>query len=177
MNRKGRILILTGDGKGKTTSALGMAVRCAGWNKRVCILQFFKSSEYECGERLLFNKIGIEILPLGIGFSWQKTEKEQREALINALNISLKKLEENYDMIILDEILNVFSQKNIIVNDIVDEELIMNKIKEQSENKDIILTGRGCKEGFYNIADTVTEMKNIKHAYDRGIEACKCIEY
>lgn len=177
MNRQGRILVLTGNGKGKTTSALGMAIRTIGWGGKVCILQFFKSSDYECGERIFFEKLGIEIYPLGIGFSWQKTEEEQREVLKNAWEKTLLKLSENYDMVILDEIINVFSQKNIKTDDIFTANELSEIIKKYSYNKDIILTGRSCPKILIETADTVTEMENIKHGYEKGVNACKGIEY
>ncbi|HIT72423.1 hypothetical protein B5E58_06535 [Tyzzerella sp. An114] len=177
MDREGRIIVLTGDGKGKTTSALGMAMRGLGWGRKVCILQFFKSLDYDCGERIFLEKLGCEIYPLGIGFSWLKSEKEQREALKKAWDMSLLKLSDDYDMVILDEIINVFSQKNINIDDILTEKMLSDTVKKYSLNKDIILTGRGCPKSIIDIADTVTEMVNIKHGYEKGIKACKGVEF
>ena len=177
LDRKGRILVLTGEGKGKTSSALGMVIRALGWGKKVCVLQFFKSPEYECGERIFLEKCGVEIHPLGIGFSWLKTEEEQRDAIRNGWAKTLEKLSSDYDMVVIDEIINVFSQKNVKIDDILTEEDLKNALEKYSVDKDIILTGRGCGEILKSVADTVTEMVNVKHGYEEGLEACKGIEY
>ncbi|MGM0367861.1 MAG: cob(I)yrinic acid a,c-diamide adenosyltransferase [Actinomycetota bacterium] len=176
-NKKGLILINTGDGKGKTTAALGIALRAAGHNLKVLILQFIKGP-WKSGElRPLENIPQIEVEKLGIGFiefnqGKPVITKEQKRNARESFKYAQEKINRGtYDMVILDEILNLLSYN------LIKEADLINLLKNKSKNLIIILTGNKVPESLVEMADTVTEMKSIKHAYEKGIKAIKGIEY
>ncbi len=176
-NKKGLILINTGDGKGKTTAALGIALRAAGHNLKVLILQFIKGS-WKSGELEPLKSIPqIEVEKLGIGFiefnqGIPVITKEQKRNARESFKYAKEKINRGtYDMIILDEILNLLSYNLIKASDLI------NLLKNKPKNLIIILTGNKAPDSLVEIADTVTEMKSIKHAYEKGIKAIKGIEY
>lgn len=176
--KKGLILINTGNGRGKTTAALGLALRAAGNNLKVLILQFIKCSR-ESGEVKIIEKLKplIEIETLGLGFIKFKDGKpEVTEAQIKNAAESFKyargRIESGqYDMVILDEINNLLSYGLLKVEDVV------SLLKNKPAGLHLVLTGRGAPRELIHIADTVTEMKEIKHAFNNGIKAKRGIEY
>lgn len=177
-SKKGLVLINTGNGKGKTTAALGLALRAAGHNFRVLILQFIKG-RWKTGEAKIMEKLKplIEIEQMGRGFIKFKNGKpqstsQQIDNAIESFRYAREKIYSGkYDMVILDEINNLIDYGLLSVEDVVD--LIKNKPKEIS----IVLTGRNAHYKLVDIADTVTEMKEVKHAFSKGIKARKGIEY
>ncbi len=176
--KDGLILINTGNGKGKTTAALGLALRAAGNNLRVLILQFikgpWKSGEVEIIEKL---KPLIEIEQLGMGFiRFEKGKpvitEEMAKNAAESFGYARDKINSGqYDMVILDEINNLIDYGFLEIKDVI------NCLKNKPEEICIVLTGRNAPAELINIADTVTEMKEIKHAFGRGIKARKGIEY
>lgn len=175
---KGLVLVYTGDGKGKTTAALGTAVRATGRGMKVLMVQFIKSPERTYGEKLVFDKLGIEIYQKGIGFTWTKTPEEHREALKKAWVFVNDKISNNsYDVLILDEINNALAIDRFPIDDVLPLEEVTEFIQHYRQNMHIILTGRSAKEEIMNLADLVTEMKPIKHYYEEGIPAVKGIEF
>ncbi len=176
--KEGLVLINTGNGKGKTTAALGIALRAAGHNLRILILQFIKGS-WKSGEIKTIEKLKplIEIEQLGRGFIDFKDGKlvvtqEQINNVLESFEYAASKINSNqYDIVILDEIINLIDYKLLKLEDVIS--LIENKPARLS----IILTGRNAPKKLIDIADTVTEMKEIKHAYNKGIRAKKGIEY
>ncbi|MBC8388424.1 MAG: cob(I)yrinic acid a,c-diamide adenosyltransferase [Actinobacteria bacterium] len=178
-SKEGLVLINTGNGKGKTTAALGLALRAAGHNFKVLILQFIKAPYYRTGEAKIMEKLKhlIEMEQLGRGFIKFKNGKpelikEQIDNAIESFKYAREKIySRKYDMVILDEINNLIDYGLLKVEDVVD--LIKNKPKKIS----IVLTGRNAHHKLVDIADTVTEMKEVKHAFSKGIKARKGIEY
>lgn len=175
---EGLVLINTGNGKGKTTAALGCAIRCAGYKKRVLILQFIKGT-IKTGELEAFEclKPYIEIQQLGAGFIKYKdgkpliADKDIQNAR-NSLEYTIGKIKDSsYDLIILDEIINLLNFNLITIDEII---LLLNI---RPKNASIILTGSNAPQELIDIADTVTEMKEIKHAFRKGVIAKKGIEY
>lgn len=172
------ILIYTGDGKGKTTAALGLAVRAIGHNQKVCIIQFLKSPKSKTGEYNFFKDLGIEIYATGIGFTWKGNPDEHRKALSDAWQMAQQKINSSiYDLIILDEINNVLNINNFPIDDIITTKEIIKCISNKSKSLNFVLTGRNAKPELIQIADLVTEMKSIKHPYEKGIQAVEGIEY
>ena len=173
--RKGLIIIHTGNGKGKTTAALGLAFRAVGNGFKVCMIQFIKGT-WEYGELEAAKKFdNFKILPMGKGFVNLGSDKPDPED-IKAANEAFKKGREvimsgNYDMVILDEINYAISYKLIDVKDVV----IL--LKNKPDNVHVVLTGRNAHEKIIEIADLVTEMREIKHPYKKGIKAQKGIEF
>jgi cob(I)alamin adenosyltransferase len=174
---KGYVQIYTGNGKGKTTAALGLGLRAAGNKYRVYMVQFLKTGK--TGE---LN--GIEALKPYFqifrfekprGFFWTLNEEEKKELKVEvqeAYNFICKTLnEESCDILILDEVLGALK------NGLVDESQLLDLIHMKPENMELIMTGRNAPEALIEKADLVTEMKDIKHYMDKGITARKGIEY
>jgi len=164
---KGKIIVLTGDGKGKTTAAFGMALRAAGHGKKVVIIQFLKKGDY--GE--IKAKInGIEVYQFGKEKFVFKPSKEDVAIAKEAMKFAKDILKKNPFMLILDEI-NVAISLNLI-----SIEEVFNLLEERGKTH-VILTGRNASVELIKKADLVTEMKKIKHYYDEGQEATEGLEY
>lgn len=172
MCNKGMVHIYTGDGKGKTTAALGLALRAVGSGKKVFIAQFVKGMHYSELDALkkhaniVIQQFGrdcfIEKAPVTEDILAAQKGLEEVKILIKS---------SSYNMIILDEIFIALYYK--LINAVDVKELI----KQKNANLELILTGRNAPEEFFELADLVTEMKNVKHYYDKGVEARLGIEY
>ena len=126
----------------------------------------------------MLEKIGVELHQTGIGYSWTKTEQQQRESLKKAWELTKEKLFcSKYDMIVLDEIVNVFSMKTVSVNDFLTEEDLIMALEKRKKTIDVVLTGRNAGKKLIEYADLVTEMKAVKHYYQNGVTAKKGLEY
>jgi cob(I)alamin adenosyltransferase len=176
--KNGLVIVYTGNGKGKTTAALGLALRATGYNQKVLILQFIKGT-WETGELKAIEKLktSLQIKQLGKGFITFKNgkamaTKEQKNNALQSFKYAYKKVISNlYNIIILDEINNLIDYKLVDVNKIID--LIKNKPSRLS----LVLTGRDAHKKIINISDIVTEMKEIKHIFKKGIKAKKGLDY
>lgn len=172
--KKGYIHIYTGNGKGKTTAALGLALRAAGAGLKTCIIQFMK--EYPYSElnslKLLSDYITIEQF-CGDEFVYKKQlpdESEIKKAFDGLNKAKTMMLSDEYDLIILDEVLVSIYFKLLTI------EQINEFLEQKPERVELILTGRYCPEILYEKADLITEMKEIKHYYSKGITSRKGIE-
>lgn len=171
--KKGLIIVHTGDGKGKTTAALGIALRACGYGMKVIMLQFFKG-KWKYGELRSAPKLGtFEILPMGQGFTWESKDVEVDKAMVRDAWQAAKAtiLSGNYDIVILDEINYALSYGFLPVADIVEF------LKNKPPMLHVILTGRDAKPEIIELADLVTEMRQIKHPFEQGISAQKGIEF
>lgn len=176
--QRGLVLVYTGNGKGKTTAAIGLAVRAAGRGKRVLVIQFIKSPNRTYGENITFDKIGIEMYQTGIGFTWTKTPEEHRVALKKAWAFTKEKVSSgSYDVVILDELNNALAISKFPVDDVLPLEEVIDFIQTRPEGMHLIITGRDAKEEIIDCSDLVTEMKEVKHYYKEGIQAVKGIEF
>ncbi|THB74024.1 MAG: cob(I)yrinic acid a,c-diamide adenosyltransferase [Desulfobulbaceae bacterium] len=170
---QGRIIINTGDGKGKTTAALGTAFRALGHNQKVCVIQFLKG-QGDYGERMMAKRIAeLEWHICGKGFVFKKEaiEEDRRVAREGFTLARQKILSGNYDLIVLDEVTYLVSFDFIGVDDIV------SLLKEKPASLSVILTGRNAAPELVEIADTVTECQPVKHAFETGIRAQEGIEF
>jgi cob(I)alamin adenosyltransferase len=175
--RKGLVVVLTGDGKGKTTSCLGIAVRAVGYGMRVVMIQFIKGSlhygELEGAKRLAPE---FELIPMGKGFvgimgdtlGFEEHAAAAREALSAALE---RMLSGKYDIVILDEI-NVALRLGLVAL-----EDVVALIRRKPDRVHLVLSGRDAHEEVVRLADLVSEVRKVKHPFDRGIEAQKGIDY
>jgi cob(I)alamin adenosyltransferase len=172
--RKGLLIVFTGNGKGKTTAALGMALRAAGHGMKVLILQFIKGTwpygELEALER--FPEISIQ--PLGTGFTWKKESMEEdRELAEKGWQQAADEIQRgDYDMIVLDELNYVLSYGLLPL------EPVLEALSSRPGSLHMVVTGRNAPEEMLRQADLVTEMQLIKHPFhDQGVKAQKGIEF
>ncbi|MGD9676745.1 MAG: cob(I)yrinic acid a,c-diamide adenosyltransferase [Vulcanibacillus sp.] len=178
MKSKGLTLVYTGDGKGKTSAAIGLAVRAVGNGMKVGFFQFIKSKESVSGEQGALTKLGIEIEQLGIGFTWVKSHEEQRQALKNAwAYIKEKVLSDQYDLIVLDELNNALAIRDFPIDDVLPLSEVIQLIKVKPDKLHLVITGRGAKQEIIDVADLVSKIDSVKHYYDVGITAVKGIDF
>ena len=172
--QKGLIIVNTGNGKGKTTAALGLAIRAWGQGLKVLILQFIKGS-WKYGELAAISKMddNIVIMPLGEGFTNKNLEEKEKHKFvaIEALTTAEKEVKsKKWDMIILDEI------NYALKYDLLELNSVLKLLDEKDSSLHLVLTGRDAKEEIISRADMVTEMKELKHHYKNGIKAQKGIQ-
>ena len=161
MSERGLILVNTGNGKGKTTAALGVVLRAVGQGLKVLILQFIKSG-HGYGGFIYYNRDKVTVEELE---KHKAAAQEAWKTLVEEVN------SDKWDLIVMDEINNAINYELIDVNSVVD------MLKQKPERLHVILTGRYAKPEIIDIADTVTEMNVVKHAYEKGIKAAKGIEF
>ena len=175
-SKKGLLIVFTGNGKGKTTASLGMALRTIGHGHKVAIIQFIKGS-WETGEEKALKNLSPNISwhALGEGFTWETQDRVRDEELVKRAWQVAKKFikDESYKLIILDEI-NIATKLGYLCP--IEITSFIKSLKNRKNH--IVLTGRGASESIINQADLVTEMKLIKHPFkEQGIKAQKCIEF
>lgn len=175
---KGLILIFTGDGKGKTTAALGVALRAIGHGYKVVMIQFIKGPNFTYGEEIAAKDYipNLEIIKKGKGYykimGDDVPEEVHREAALEGLSLSEEKMSTGaYDVIILDEI-NIAIDKGLLPI-----EKVLELLERKPPKVNLILTGRNAHPAVIERADLVTEMKEIKHPYQKGIKARKGIDF
>lgn len=174
---RGLTLVYTGNGKGKTTAAMGLAVRAFGRGKRVLIIQFIKSPTRTYGEKLVFDKLGIEMVQTGIGFTWTKTPEEHRDALKEAWIYTKERvMAGEHDLVILDEINNALAIDNFFIDDVLPLHEVLDLISNRPQGMHLVLTGRNAHTKIMEVADLVSEVDFKKHYYDKGIPAVMGIE-
>ena len=174
--KKGLVIVFTGNGKGKTTAALGLALRTLGHNQKVAIVQFIKGA-WATGEKkaLEIYSENISWHSLGEGFTWETQDRIKDEKLVKeAWHLAENYIkDETYRLIILDEI-NIALKLGYISP----EEIINSITKYKRKNNHVVLTGRGAPKSIIEYADLVSEIKVIKHPFkEQGIQAQECIEY
>ena len=169
---KGYIQVYTGNGKGKTTAAIGLAMRAVGAGKKVYIGQFIKSMHYSELNALKKMEPDIKIKQYGVGcFIGKSPEQEDRDAAKNALKEIIKIIHsQKYDIVIMDEINMALYFKLISLEDVI------SVLDQKPESMELVLTGRFAPQEIIDRADLVTEMQEVKHYYAVGVEAREGIE-
>ena len=177
---KGLVQVYTGDGKGKTTAAFGLALRAAGQNNKVLIYQFLKPPSLDIGERFALQLGAVRIRVEALDVAWDMAEspddKEAFAEMKSAIRDALERLAQTaekrlYDVLILDEI--VFC----LAKGLAELEDIKGIIDRRDPGVEIVMTGRGASKELLALADLVTEMKKIKHPFDSGILAKKGVDF
>lgn len=175
-NTKGLLMVNTGDGKGKTTCALGLMMRAAGRGMNCCMVQFMKSKNDRYGEHESAELLGIEVHTMGDGFTWDTQDKAQdiRTSEETWELCKQKMHSEEYDLLVFDELVYVLDYKFLDLQKVIDE---FKAVREKQPHLHIVVTGRNAPPELIEIADLVTEMKEIKHPFNAGIYAQQGIEF
>src|ERR1700694_2407159 len=155
---KSVVIVNTGDGKGKSTAAFGTALRAVSRGWKVCVVQFIKSGRWKVGERDAAMRLGVEWWTIGDGFTWDSPDMERTEAVARGLAV-------------LDEITSPMNWGWIPSSEVAAV------IRSRPASVNIIATGRGAPSELIEVADTVTEMRNQKDAFDQGIQALRGIDF
>jgi cob(I)alamin adenosyltransferase len=167
------LIVNTGDGKGKSSSAFGVMLRAVarGWN--VIVIQFIKSDKWQTGEKKMAEQLGVTWITGGDGFTW---ESDDMEATVQAARDAWVKAVDaidsgDYDLVILDE------ATYPVTFDWIDGDGVVEVLENRPANVNVIVTGRDADQRLIDIADTVTEMHKVKHAFDAGIVARKGLDF
>ena len=167
------VLVNTGDGKGKTTAALGTAFRAAGRGWRVIVIQFMKDERWKTGEQEAAGKLGIDWWTLGDGFTWDSKDMDETEAKARAAWTAASDIIAGgeYQLVVLDELTYP------ITWGWVDELEVIGAIRVRAPHVNVIITGRDASPGLIELADTASEVVKRKHAFDSGVAALKGIDF
>jgi cob(I)alamin adenosyltransferase len=167
------VLVNTGDGKGKSTAAFGVVMRGVARGWKVAVVQFLKSGEWHVGEEDIARRLGVEWWALGEGFTWDSENLTQDQAVAREAWARAKSLikGDEYQLVVLDEITYPMTWGWIDTDDVV------STIRARPTKVNVVATGRDAPAALLDVADTATEMRKIKHAYDAGILAKKGIDY
>ena len=175
-NTKGLLMVNTGDGKGKTTAALGVLVRAAGRGMNCCLIQFMKSKTDRYGEHESLETLGVEVHTMGDGFTWDTNDPAQDiKTSEETWALCVEKMRsEDYDLLVFDELVYVLDYKFLDLDKVLEE---FKQVRDGQPNLHIIVTGRNAPDALVEAADLVTEMKEIKHPFHAGIFAQQGIEF
>ena len=171
--RKPLVIVYTGHGKGKTTAALGMLLRAWGRGMKVCMLSFIKHESANFGEERAARKLGVEMIPLGAGFTWLSQDLEKDKALARRCwELCKEKIASGqYDIVILDEITYPITYGWLDVDEVIAT------LRDRPPNQHIVITGRDAHEELIEFADLVTEMRELKHPFTSGIKAQPGVDF
>lgn len=171
-DEKGILLVLTGNGKGKSTSGFGTVARAVGHGKKAAVVQFIKGT-WECGERNLLEGAGVSFHVMGTGFTWETQDKEKDTAAALVAWEAAEALlqDESIDCVMLDELTYMVSYHYL------DVERVLTALKNRPPMQHVIITGRACHRAIIELADTVSEVQPIKHAFEAGIKALLGFDY
>tara|TARA_Y100001960_G_scaffold323350_1_gene401640 strand:- start:437 stop:1042 length:606 start_codon:yes stop_codon:yes gene_type:complete len=169
---KGLLLIITGNGKGKSTSGFGTIARAVGHGLKCSVAQFIKGT-WDNGERNLLEKLGVEFQVMATGFTWETQNKTADTEAAQLVWQECKRMlkDESIDVILFDELTYMVSYGYIDLDEVV--EALNNRPKMQS----VVITGRGAHRTLIEMADTVSEVKNVKHAFESGVKALKGVDW
>ena len=175
-NTKGLLMVNTGDGKGKTTAAIGVMVRAAGRGLKCRTIQYMTSKNDRYGEHESMEQLGIEIHTMGAGFTWDTQDKAvDIKTSEDTWALCVEKMRsEDYDLLVFDELVYVLDYKFLDVSAVLDE---IKAVRARQPHLHIIMTGRNAPPELVEAADLVTEMKEIKHPFHVGIYAQQGIEF
>ncbi|GKQ19601.1 cob(I)yrinic acid a,c-diamide adenosyltransferase [Klebsiella michiganensis] len=164
--QKGILIVFTGNGKGKSTAAFGTATRAVGHGKRVGAAQFIKG-QWDNGEYNTLHPLGVEFHIMGTGFTWETQNREADIEAASAVWQESKRMlaDPSYDLVVLDELTYMLAYHYL------DTQEVIAAIENRPPRQNVIVTGRGCNARLLELADTVSELRPVKHAFDSGIQA------
>ena len=167
------VLVNTGDGKGKSTAAFGVVLRAVARGWKVCVIQFLKSGRWRTGEEELGRRLGVDWNPLGDGFTWDSEDLEASRAKALAAWAAARRAlaSGDYQLVVLDEVTYPMTWGWI------DPAEVAAAIRERPPEVNVVATGRDAPDELVAVADTVTEMRKLRHAWDSGVIARRGIDY
>ena len=171
-DERGIVMVFTGNGKGKTTAAFGTATRAVGHGKKVGVIQFIKGT-WPNGERNLLEPHGVEFQVMATGFTWNTQDRDSDTAACLAVWEHARRMlaDDQLDLVLLDEL------TYMVAYDYLPLEAVLSALRERPAHQSVIITGRGCHRDIIELADTVSELRPVKHAFDAGITAQMGIDY
>ncbi|MGC9493177.1 cob(I)yrinic acid a,c-diamide adenosyltransferase [Vibrio genomosp. F10] len=169
---KGLLLVITGNGKGKSTSGFGTIARAVGHGQQCAVAQFIKGT-WDNGEKNLLEKLGVEFQVMATGFTWETQDKTADTEAAQKVWQECKRMlkDDTIDVILFDELTYMVSYGYIELEEVL--EALNNRPAMQS----VIITGRGAHRSLIELADTVSEVKNVKHAFESGVKALKGVDW
>lgn len=167
------LLVLTGDGKGKSSSAFGMMLRALAREWNVAVVQFVKSGNWNVGEEKMGRKLGVEWLTLGGGFTWESENLERdKVTAVEAWRVASQLIQSGkYNLVILDELTYLMTWKWL------SSQLVVDTLAKRPRHVNVVVTGRDAPQEIISIADTVSTIVNTKHAYEQGFKALRGVDY
>ncbi|EKM6457470.1 cob(I)yrinic acid a,c-diamide adenosyltransferase [Cronobacter dublinensis] len=169
---RGIVIVFTGNGKGKTTAAFGTVARAVGHGKKAAVIQFIKG-DWPNGERNLLEPHGVEFQVMATGFTWDTQNRESDTAACQAVWQHGKRMlaDASLDLVVLDELTYMVAYDYLALDE------VLTALRERPAHQTVIITGRGCHRDILEFADTVSELRPVKHAFDAGIKAQIGIDY
>ena len=170
--QKGILIVFTGNGKGKSTAAFGTATRAVGHGKTVGVAQFIKG-QWDNGEYNTLHPLGVEFHIMGTGFTWETQNRASDIAAALTVWAESKRMlaDAHYDLVVLDELTYMLAYHYL------DTDEVIAAIRERPAQQSVIVTGRGCHAQLLELADTVSELRPVKHAFDSSIQAQAGIDW
>jgi len=170
--KRGILIVFTGNGKGKSTAAFGTATRAVGHGKTVGVAQFIKG-QWDNGEYNTLHPLGVEFHIMGTGFTWETQNRETDIQAATAVWQESKRMlaDPSYDLVVLDELTYMLAYHYL------DTQEVIAAVENRPVQQTVIVTGRGCHSQLLALADTVSEMRPVKHAFDSGIQAQEGVDW
>ena len=167
------VMVNTGDGKGKSTAAFGTLMRAVARDWSVCVVQFMKSGKWNTGEEKICRQLGVDWWSMGDGFTWDSTDMDRTEAIAREAWAAARSLIRAgaHELVVLDEITYPMNWGWIDAHDVIET------IRDRPPHVNVVATGRDAPGSLCGVADTVTEMASVKHAFDAGVGAMRGIEF
>ncbi|EOC1456555.1 cob(I)yrinic acid a,c-diamide adenosyltransferase [Cronobacter sakazakii] len=171
-DERGIVIVFTGNGKGKTTAAFGTVTRAVGHGKKAAVIQFIKG-EWPNGERNLLEPHGVEFQVMSTGFTWDTQNRESDTAACQTVWQHGKRMlaDASLDLVVLDELTYMVAYDYLALGE------VLTALRARPAHQTVIITGRGCHRDILEYADTVSELRPVKHAFDAGIKAQLGIDY
>ena len=169
---KGLLLVITGNGKGKSTAGFGVVARATGHGQKAAVVQFIKGG-WECGERNLLQQHGVPFAVMATGFTWDTQNRETDSAAAQLVWQQARQflLDPALNLVLLDELTYMVAYDYIALDD------VLAALQNRPATQHVVITGRGCHRALLELADTVSEVQNIKHAFDSGVRAQQGVDW
>lgn len=169
---RGLLIVITGDGKGKSTSGFGTVCRAVGHGLNAAVIQFIKGN-WACGERTLLESAGVNFDVMATGFTWETQDRSADMQAAQAVwqQAKLRLQDPSLDLVLLDELTYMVAYGYLELDDVLEA------LVSRPPMQHVVITGRGCHRALLELADTVSEVKNVKHAFDAGVKAQQGIDW